>query len=202
LVFIDNELASLERLREQVDAQGHGPREIHYRHGDANEELQNLCATNWHLRRSVAFLDPFAMQLKWETIEAIARTHAIDLWLLFPAMAVNLMLPRSGVVPAAWEGKLNDFFGTDSWRKAFYVDEPEDLFGEPGIRKLDRIYERISAYVTERLKSVFVAVAPKPLILRNSSNTPIFLLCFACGNERGAKPALRIASHIIKTKTP
>jgi three-Cys-motif partner protein len=202
LIFIESELASLERLREQVQTRGHGLRDIQYHHGDANAKLlEQIGRMNWDTHRAVAFLDPFAMDLKWETIRAIATTHAIDLWLLFPAMAVNRMLPRSGVIPHTWERKLNDFFGTDSWREAFYVPEPEDLFGETSVRKLDQIFELISAYVTERLKSVFVAVAPKPLILRNSSNTPIFLLCFACGNERGAGPALRIAKHIIRTKS-
>lgn len=30
------------------------------------------------------FLDPYGMQVDWATIEAIAKTKAIDLWILFP----------------------------------------------------------------------------------------------------------------------
>jgi hypothetical protein len=32
----------------------------------------------------VLFLDPYGMQVDWTTIEAIARTKAIDLRVLFP----------------------------------------------------------------------------------------------------------------------
>ena len=31
------------------------------------------------------FLDPYGMQVEWATIESIAHTQAIDLWLLFSA---------------------------------------------------------------------------------------------------------------------
>lgn len=200
-IFIEKDPNSLAALRAQIDQQGHGSKDVRYKCGDANTELLKLCRANWTRHRAVAFLDPFAMQLRWDTIEAIADTRAIDLWLLFPAMAVNRMLPRSGVIPNEWQQKLTGFFGADSWREAFYVPRDEDLFGESGIQKVARTFERISAYVTERLAIHFAGVVESPLILRNSSNSPIFLLCFACGNERGAGPAIRIANHIIRTKS-
>jgi hypothetical protein len=36
-----------------------------------------------------------------------------------------------------------------------------------------------------------------PLPLRNTKNIPIFLLCFAASNPRGAKAAVKIAQHIL-----
>ena len=48
-------------------------------------EIQALCTKDWTSRRAVLFLDPYGMQVEWETIEAIAGTKAIDLWLLFPS---------------------------------------------------------------------------------------------------------------------
>jgi len=53
-------------------------------------------------------------------------------------------------------------------------------------------------WIIERLQSVFAGVAPEPRVLRNSANCPLYLLCFAVGNERGVEPALRIASHLLK----
>jgi len=35
-------------------------------------------------------------------------------------------------------------------------------------------------------------------VLRNSLNNPLYLLCFAAGNDRGATIAVRIANHILK----
>ena len=76
--------------------------------GDANEQIQQFCRTwDWSKRRAVLFLDPFGMQVSWTTIVAIARTGAIDMWLLFPAgIGVNRMLPRHGDIPAAWRRRL------------------------------------------------------------------------------------------------
>jgi len=50
----------------------------------------------------------------------------------------------------------------------------------------------------ERLKTIFTAVANNPLSLRNSRNVPLYLLCFAAGNPRGASTALKIAQNILK----
>ena len=38
----------------------------------------------------------------------------------------------------------------------------------------------------------------EPGVLRNSSNNPLYLLCFAAGNDKGAPIAVKIANHILK----
>ena len=59
------------------------------------------------------FLDPYGMQVEWRTIEAIAKTEAIDLWLLFPlAIGVNRLLTKSGEIPESWRRRLNLLLGT------------------------------------------------------------------------------------------
>jgi three-Cys-motif partner protein len=59
---------------------------------DANLLIQRICReTPWHGRvgtRGVAFLDPYGMQIGWATVEAIARTRAIDCWYFFPLMGL------------------------------------------------------------------------------------------------------------------
>jgi hypothetical protein len=37
-----------------------------------------MCAKSWKDRRAVLFIDPFGIQLSWDTLVAIARTQAID----------------------------------------------------------------------------------------------------------------------------
>jgi hypothetical protein len=49
-----------------------------------------------------------------------------------------------------------------------------------------------------RLKTIFAKVAENPLPLRNSTNTPLYLLCFAAGNPKGATTAVKIAQDILK----
>ena len=43
----------------------------------------------------VLFLDPFATEVEWATIEKIASFNALDTWILFPISAITRMLPRS-----------------------------------------------------------------------------------------------------------
>lgn len=141
----------------------------------------------------------FALQVKWSTIKTIAETKAIDMWLLFPAMAVNRMLPQNGVIPEAWEARLNLLFGEEDWRSIFYRKTGEtDMFGElfPDT-KVPQIFQNLSDYVTHRLSCVFSKVHERPLLLKNRTGTPLFLLCFASGNPKGAPIAINIAQHII-----
>jgi three-Cys-motif partner protein len=72
-------------------------KDISVRHGDANSELQDICIKKWKSHRAVLLLDPYGMQVDWQTIEAVSQTKAIDLWLLFPlGIGVNRLLKRSG----------------------------------------------------------------------------------------------------------
>ena len=53
-------------------------------------------------------------------------------------------------------------------------------------------------YFIDRLQSVFNGVATNPLVLRNSKNVPLYLLCFAAGNQKGAPIAVKIAQEILE----
>lgn len=197
-VFVDRNEQSLNELERQIKESGHlRGRPASFIPGDANHILQEIAAKDWSASRAVAFLDPFALHVTWATIQAIAKTQAIDMWLLFPAMAVNRMLPRSGVVPEAWADRLTETFGNNDWRDVFYRKEQTDLFGETNIAKTPKVFSKLGEHVTNRLASEFAGVHEQPLILRNTSGAPIFLLCFASGNPVGAPIATRIAQHII-----
>ena len=202
-VFIEQDSVSIAQLKAQVAAHpASKDRNLRFLQGDANEELLELTKEDWRSRRAVAFLDPFALQVRWDTIEKIAETQAIDMWLLFPAMAVNRMMPKSGKVPEKWAEKLNLLFGETGWKETFYSQsEQTTLFGDAEINKVPKVFETLSSYVTCRLESVFEKANQSPLILKNKSGTPIFLLCFASGNPKGAPIATRIAQHIINTSS-
>lgn len=169
-------------------------------HGDANERLQNWCrATNWRTHRAVVFLDPYGMEVKWETIKALANTRAVDLWILFPlGQAVNRLLTRNGPPDGLWADKLTAIFGTTAWREEFYRPRMQMSFLDDGdVLEKDADFDKIGGYFVQRLQEVFAKVAEKPRPLRNSKNTPIFLLCFASANPKGAPIAVRIAQHIL-----
>ena len=72
------------------------------------------------------------MAAEWQTVEAIARTQAIDLWYLFPlGVAVNRLLKRYGQIKVTWSRRLDLIFGSHDWYDAFYQLKAEPtLFGE------------------------------------------------------------------------
>lgn len=202
-VFIERSAercAQLEALKTEFPAFAN---DIEIRQGDANAEIQALCSEDWRSRRAVLFLDPYGMQVEWATIEAIARTQAIDLWLLFPlGIGVNRLLTRSGEIPESWRLRLDLLLGTKDWYDEFYrVETTPTLFGGDQERVVKASTETIGRYFSRRLESVFAGVAVQPGVLRNSKQNPLYLLCFAVGNARGKDIALRIANHLMKEMT-
>lgn len=200
-IFVERNLdhvKELEILRQQFPSK---TRKIDIRNEDANSFIQTWCdSTNWQANRAVVFLDPYGMSVDWKTIEVIAKTKAIDLWLLFPlGQGVNRLLTREHPPEDAWANKLTRFFGTNDWMDAFYRPTlQQSLFGEEQPLKKEANFDKIGEYFISRLKTVFTKVSDHSLTLRNSRNSPIFLLCFASANPKGASTAVKIADHILK----
>lgn len=198
-VFIERDVgrvAELEALRGAFSDKA-----VQIEQGDANAFLKQWCRqTDWKKHRAVVFLDPYGMQVDWQTLEALAKTKAVDLWLLFPlGVAVNRLLTKAGPPPEEWAKALTRIFGTKDWEQAFYPKKQEDLlWGREETQRKDATLDAIGRFFLNRLKTIFVEVAPNPLPLLNATNTPIYLLCFAAGNPRGAKPAVKIAQDILK----
>ncbi|GMR03664.1 MAG: three-Cys-motif partner protein TcmP [Gammaproteobacteria bacterium] len=193
----DNKIVELEKIKDEFPTVRD---RIDIVNEEANKYIIGLCARNWEKHRAVMFLDPFGMQVTWPTIKAVGDTQAIDLWLLFPlGIAVNRLLKRDGNIDENWKQKLDDIFGESSWYDAFYQTiSTRDLFGEVSQIQKTGNFESIGSYFVNRLKTVFVDVAKNPLPLCNSKNIPLFLLCFACANPKGAKTAIKIAQDILK----
>lgn len=168
---------------------------------EANEWLREWCqAQNWKKTRAVAFLDPYGMSVEWKTLQEIARTQAIDLWVLFPlGIGASRVLPAAMPPEGVWAERLTKLFGSDDWRTRFYQPtRSSHLFDEDaGFTKVAGVDE-ILAYFLERLSASFAAVVQRPLILKNSKNSPMYALCFAAGNPRGARTAVKIASHLTR----
>lgn len=164
---------------------------------EANNFLSKWCEqTDWKKNRAVVFLDPFGMSVEWSLLETIARTGAIDLWFLFPLFATNRLLVREGKPSKGWAERLTKTLGTDEWEDQFYTTTESRLI--KGIRMTERTVDvdRLATYFVSRLRNIFAAVA-QPLVLRNSRGGPLYLLCFAAGNEKGATTGIKIATQII-----
>ncbi len=193
-----------EYVRELNNLKGEFPKkasQIEVVQEEANNYLMRWAArTDWKLWRAVVFLDPYGMQVEWSSIEALAKTEAVDLWILFPlAVAVNRLLTRREPPPDEWALALTRIFGTDEWREAFYPKQTRlTLFGQEEVQEKEADFDRIGKFFVRRLQTVFAGVAQNPLILRNSKNVPLYLLCFASSNPRGAPTAIKIAQDILR----
>ena len=90
-------------------------------------------------------------------------------------------------------------FGTPDWYSEFYKQKnKQTLFGESTATTKVCSLESISNFYIQRLKTIFVKVAEKPYSLCNSKGNPLFQLCFAVSNPKGALTALKIADYILK----
>ena len=176
--------------------------DIHIINEDANSALLRICENSWKRRnlRGVLFLDPFGMNVSWQTVEAVAKTQAIDMWYLFPlGIGVNRLLTTDGVIPEGWQRRLDNIFGCSDWKSQFYrKDVKQGLLWDDEVTEKVAGFQEIADFFVKRLESIFPGVVKNPLPLRNSCNNPLYLLCFACGNANGAPIALRIAGHILK----
>jgi len=203
-LFIEKEESKCEKLQVLKEEFPEIAPRIICRASDCNKELREFCEkTSWKDHRAVLFLDPFGMNVEWETLKAVAQTKAIDVWVLFPlGIGVNRLLMKDGdKIPDPWVNKLNSIFGTDEWVSKFYTRVVSaDLFEAPQeeLRKTGNL-KAIAEFYLSRLGSIFPAVADNPRMMHNSRSNPLFMLCFAVSNpsERAQKIALDIAKHLL-----
>jgi three-Cys-motif partner protein len=143
---------------------------------------------------SLTLLDPFGMQVNWDSIKQLKDTRT-DLWSLIPSGITNRLLDRTGKLENI--DKLVSFFGLSEQeiRKHFYwQDTSKGLFDTDNeIQKKSSPFKRISELYIRQLKTIFPEVTPKPLEMRNSRNVPIFYFAFASNKA----VAMKIASDII-----
>jgi three-Cys-motif partner protein len=200
--FIERDAARCESLAALKLTFPTAAEKIIVRNGDANEEIATICqAYQWKYERAVLFLDPYGLQVRWTTIEKIADTRAIDLWWLVPiGIGFNRMLTRSGRFPPGWEATLDVVFGDPKWRTELYATHlSTNLFGETVQTQEKASINAISVSIIKRLKKVFPAVAENPRLLRNSTGSPMYLLCFASANPsaKAIRLSLEIAEYIL-----
>jgi three-Cys-motif partner protein len=191
--------SALERLKDEFPG-----RNIAVLRDDANEAIQRICkATDWRFNRAVLFLDPYGMQVDWETLRAAAATRAIDAWILYPSgMGMNRVLTKSAEIPKEWQDTLDRFLGTSDWRTAFYrITETTNLFGETSVDRIkEASTEKFELFFLNRLKTIFAGVAEQSVPLINSRGQVMYLLCFACANPKGVPIAMKLAKSVMRRR--
>lgn len=210
--FIEADSQKAGELQDMINAEFPQMRQIVTTYcGDANDKLAEIISSvDWRYNRGLLFLDPYATQVNWDTLENVAKTKSIDVWYLFPFSALERMLPKNGKYDK-WEECIDRLLGDTGWREEFYKKDPQmtlfDLFPEPGQSDGERMVkdanpEHIKDYILARLRTIFPCVSKHARIFRNSRRSPMFLFCFAIASEspKAQGLALRMADYILKNK--
>lgn len=204
--FIELQLKKIAALK-KLTTENIG-KQVQIIEGDANHGIKEICAlTNWKNTRAVLFLDPYGMHVDWATLEAIAKTEAIDVWYLFPYSGLYRQAPKDGnALGTDKEEAITRLLGTDAWKQSFYEKKRQSsLFDEDVGDERTADHQQMLAFVSKRLASIFPSVS-KPKILYQGSGSdgpmgaPLFALYFAAANKspKAYSLAMKIANDVLK----
>jgi three-Cys-motif partner protein len=128
-------------------------------------------------RRGLCILDPYGLDLDWSVTLAAGRMKTLDVFLNFPVMDINrnVLWHDREAVEAAQVGRMNAFWGDESWRNIAYRTDM-NLFDWPEKQANDVIAE---AFRTRLQKVAGFARVPQPLPMRNSTGAIVYYLFFA-----------------------
>jgi three-Cys-motif partner protein len=196
--FADNDSESLSKLEERLCA-SQGQYELQFCGGDCNEHILELSKTLKRESSYFAFLvlDPFDMQIKWESIAALKNTRT-DIWILVPTVViVNILLDKNGELRNFH--KLQPFFGmSEKEIKSFFSAEEEDaiqLDEKDTVKKINRQIEKIAGLYVNQLKTIWANVIEEPICLKNPDGTNVLHFIYASNNTN----TLKIAKEIIRS---
>jgi three-Cys-motif partner protein len=186
-------VASLEKLKSEYGSS----RQIHIRQEDCTKYLSNKIAKNpkldWKTNRAVVFLDPFGMQVGWQTIEELAATKAIEIFVNFPVgMAIQRLLLRQPNFTDAQRQRLDGYFGSVEWFDVLYKKR-KNLFGEEDEKKVEASGVALLNWYRGRLRGLFKDVS-KAALIRNTRRGHLYYLLMASHNKTGVNIANEILS--------
>lgn len=196
LIFMDikpKHVVALEQLKNEYRG-----RNIDVLKGDANKLIQKILDQGkWSITRAVMFLDPYGMEVDWETLKKVASTGAIDVWYLFPLAGLIRQTARDfSKIDEVKSKAITRMLGTDAWKDELYSEvRPEtDLLGlmEPQVAKQRTADIRgLEDYVRRRLATIFPTVLdPWPLPPRGLQRFSLF-----CGISNQSAKAKKLAEN-------
>lgn len=180
-------------------------RDISVLQGDANRLIQDQIKWDgWKSTRAVMFLDPYGMQVEWDTLKAIAETRAIDVWYLFSLSGLYRQAARNiNDVDQSKRAALTRMLGTNEWENELYstVKAPLNLLDgleAPEIRQRNADVAGLEEYVKKRLESIFPKVLD-PFPLPPAKKPQRFSLFCLISNDSSAAISLasKFGDHIL-----
>ena len=163
-------------------------RDIALFNGDCNEVFvesilpQYLSSRGKSRKRGFVFLDPYGLELDWNTVKAVGEAGVFDTFINFSVMGVTR---QCSTIPPGGEEKLkiDRLMGAEDWIDEVYKDTSQGIL--PGIEDTKLVKKRqkgvtdnLIEYYRRRLRTCFAHVS-KAVIMRNSMNGPLYALILA-----------------------
>ena len=192
--FIEMEgwrVRQLERLKREFPGQT-----IRVVPGDCNRVIVERVTPRVRrerFNRGFVFLDPFGINLAWDTIAEIAATGAIEILLNFPTMALNRAALHNGpdALTATGVAQMNRVWGSEGWRNLLY-ERRQDFWEAREYKKVRTDADTLARlFIEHRLATVFPHVTD-PIPMTNSRGGALYGLIFAGHNQTGATIAADI----------
>jgi len=154
---------------------------IHLYRGDFNLFVGNILQQIHSRAPTLFFLDPFGLELRWATVEKIARREKADIFILISSGGANRAKQNHPQT-------LDDFFGDASWRTI------QQKVGQSWFEAFTEAYRdqmrRLGLHGTE-----LVTVA------RNRNNAPMHVLAFHAKKDIALKIANSVFNNIETSPT-
>jgi three-Cys-motif partner protein len=157
--------------------------------GDCNDLLANKVLPLFRGRQSphrgFIFLDPYGINLAWNTVQAIAEAGIYDVLINFSVMGVYRQLGNKRPTDANMQ-KINTLMGSEEWFSLVYKPSRQcTLFPSSEaimVRQGDHLVERLIEFYRSRLRSCFAKVS-RSVIMRNSTGGALYALVLASHTE-------------------
>ncbi len=161
---------------------------------NCNQSLIDVLNQLTPYHRGVMFLDPYALELDWSLLESASKTGILDVWYLFPVNALARNLPHDKQITESASKKIDRILGTHEWETTLYNKSNQmSLFDEPTYERVN--FSELVDFISKRLKTVFPYVSNKSRILKNSKNSPLFVLYFMMTNK--SQKAINLGSKVV-----
>ncbi len=155
-------------------------RNIRIKEGDCNtilrEEIIPQISSN---QRGLVFLDPYGLEVEWETVQALARARTFDIFVNFSVMGITRLLKRDEPPSDEMRSIITRVMGTDTWVQQIYRTSPlKPFFGEPPVGRRVIGAKWLAGIYADQMRRLFEFVS-EPVIMTNTKNAPLYALFLA-----------------------
>lgn len=172
-------------------------KDIFIESGDANDILVKKIIPylkTWNRtkrQRAIVILDPYGLQIEWNTILELANSYIFDVFINFSIMGIIRNLPLDRFPDDSQLKLIERIMGDSDIVKNLYKSF-KTLFGENLSKRATIIPEFITCHYLKKVNEVFPYTS-KPVIMRNSKNAPLYALFLASHKE----VAMKITNDIM-----